>query len=191
MSVVRYLGRPEVPATGLAEDQPAAGLQDTDHLADGPLRIDERIETVSREIAAADPNCRTVMSIPGIGPMIPTAMVAATATGDGFDRGRDFSVRVGSSPDSTSRAAAPSWGGSRSAAAAICECFLSRPQKVIMMRPRRWADFRFGAWLTRAAERVHRNKLGVALANKLTRMAWSVLRHGMRFDERVEAAMAV
>ena len=56
--------------------------------------------------------------------------------------------------------------------------------KVIMMRLHRWADFSFGAWLTRAAERMRRNKLAAALANKLARMSWSVLRHGTRFDER-------
>ncbi len=52
------------------------------------LWLDERIETVCREIAeiaAAEPNCRNVMSIPGIGPMISTAMIAAIGTGDGFD----------------------------------------------------------------------------------------------------------
>jgi transposase len=54
------------------------------------LWLDEPIETVSREIAeiaAAEPNCRNVMSIPGIGPMISTAMAAAIGTGDAFDRG--------------------------------------------------------------------------------------------------------
>ena len=54
--------------------------------------------------------------------------------------------------------------------------------KVILMRPNRWPDFSFGEWLTRASERVHRNKLAVALANKLTRMAWSILRHKTAFD---------
>jgi transposase len=38
---------------------------------------------------------------------------------------------------------------------------------------------------------MHQNKLAVALANKLARMAWSVLRHGTRFDERGDATMAV
>ncbi len=56
--------------------------------------------------------------------------------------------------------------------------------KVIMMRPHRWPDFSFGDWLARAAERMQRNILGVALANKLARMAWSVLHHG---SNRVEA----
>jgi hypothetical protein len=34
---------------------------------------------------------------------------------------------------------------------------------------------------------LHRNKLAVALANKLARIAWSVLRHGKTFDSHLEA----
>jgi hypothetical protein len=34
-----------------------------------------------------------------------------------------------------------------------------------------------------------RNKAAVALANKLARTAWSVLRHGTRFDARRDMAM--
>jgi len=54
---------------------------------------------------------------------------------------------------------------------------------VILMRPKNWEKFSFGAWLTDAAGRMHRNKLAAALANKLARIAWSVLRHNKRFDE--------
>lgn len=68
---------------------------------------------------------------------------------------------------------------------------LVQAAKIIMMRPHRWPEFSFGAWLTRGAERMHRNKLAIALANKLTRMAWSVLRNGTRFDEKGDAAIAV
>jgi len=51
------------------------------------------------------------------------------------------------------------------------------------MRPQNWEKFSFGPWLVEAATRMHRNKLATALANKLARIAWSVLRHNKRFDE--------
>ena len=44
------------------------------------------------------------------------------------------------------------------------------------MRPHNWEKFSFGEWLQSAAPRMHRNKLATALANKLARIAWSVLR---------------
>jgi transposase len=49
------------------------------------------------------------------------------------------------------------------------------------MRPHNWARYSFGAWLKIASERLHRNKLAVALANKLARIAWSVLRNDKAF----------
>ena len=50
------------------------------------------------------------------------------------------------------------------------------------MRPHNWERFSFGTWLQNAAPRLHRNKLATALANKLARIAWSVLRNEKAFD---------
>jgi 1,2-phenylacetyl-CoA epoxidase catalytic subunit len=45
-----------------------------------------------------------------------------------------------------------------------------------------WERFSFGTWLLNAAPRLHRNKLATALANKLARIAWSILRNEKTFD---------
>ena len=55
------------------------------------------------------------------------------------------------------------------------------------MRPHNWARYSFGPWLNSASERLHRNKLAVALASKLARIAWSVLRNDKAFDTQPEA----
>jgi transposase len=65
------------------------------------LWLDRRIEDVTTEIEAisrTEENCANIMSIPGIGPMISTAMVAAIGRGEAFDRGRDFAAWVGLVP---------------------------------------------------------------------------------------------
>lgn len=65
------------------------------------LLLDDRIEAVSKEIegiSRSEENCANVMTIPGIGPMISTAMVAAIGTGEAFARGRDFAAWVGLVP---------------------------------------------------------------------------------------------
>jgi len=59
------------------------------------------------------------------------------------------------------------------------------------MRPQNWERFSFGAWLQKAAPRLHRNKLATALANKLARIAWSVLRYEKPFDIHRHEVVAI
>jgi hypothetical protein len=59
------------------------------------------------------------------------------------------------------------------------------------MRPHNWARYSFGPWLNSASERLHSNKLAVALANKLARIAWSVLRNDKTFDGSSDLTAAV
>ena len=64
-------------------------------------RLDERIEGLSGEIAALarqDAGCERLMSVPGIGPIISSAMVAAIGAGDTFTKGRDFAAWLGLVP---------------------------------------------------------------------------------------------
>src|SRR5258708_9358827 len=64
-------------------------------------RLDERIEELSSEIetlARQDKACERLMTVPGIGPIISSAMVAAIGTGDAFSKGRDFGARLGRVP---------------------------------------------------------------------------------------------
>ena len=64
-------------------------------------RLDERIEGLSAEIgvlAHADSGCERLMSVPGIGPIISSAMVAAIGAGDAFSKGRDFAAWLGLVP---------------------------------------------------------------------------------------------
>src|SRR5262244_3362384 len=64
-------------------------------------RLDERIEGLSADITSlvdADPACARLMTVPGIGPIISSAMVAAIGTGEVFSKGRDFAAWLGLVP---------------------------------------------------------------------------------------------
>src|SRR5262245_59319988 len=64
-------------------------------LAEDWRRLDARIEELSAEIEAvarSDAGCERLMSVPGIGPIISSATVAAIGTGDAFAKGRDFAA---------------------------------------------------------------------------------------------------
>lgn len=156
------------------------------------LWLDKRIEDVSgeiEEISRTEESCANIMTIPGIGPMISTAMVAAVGKGEAFDRGRDFAAWVGLVPRQFSTGGRTILGRITKRGSRYLRMLFVQAAKVIMMRPHRWSDFSFGLWLTEAVARMPRNKAAIALANKLARTAWSLLRHGTRFDAPKDAAM--
>jgi transposase len=64
-------------------------------------RLDVRIAAVSAEIeslANQDEACQRVMTVPGVGPIISSAVVAAIGNGAGFTQGRDFRAWLGLVP---------------------------------------------------------------------------------------------
>ena len=149
------------------------------------LWLDERIETITRQIegiSRSEVNCQRLMSVPGIGPIISTAMVAAIGKGEAFERGRDFSAWLGLVPRQYSTGGRSVLGRISKRGNRYLRTLFIQAANVILMRPHNWSKFSFGPWLEQATSRLHRNKLATALANKLARIAWSVLRNGRTFD---------
>jgi transposase len=157
------------------------------------LWLDERIEGITQEIetiSRREANCDRLMSVPGVGPMISTAMVAAIGTGEAFDRGRDFAAWMGLVPRQYSTGGKPILGRISKRGSKYLRTLFIQAAHIILMRPHNWLRFSFGPWLEKASTRMHKNKLAAALANKLARIAWSVLRNGRSFDARsIEAAI--
>lgn len=154
------------------------------------LWLDERIETITAEIekiAAEQAACTRLMSVPGVGPIISTALVAAIGDGEAFDRGRDFGAWLGLVPRQYSTGGRTVLGRISKQGNTYLRMLFIQAAKVIIMRPQNWEKFSFGTWLKEAAPRLHRNKLATALANKLARISWSVLRNGRYFDTHGEA----
>ena len=153
--------------------------------------LDQRIETVTGEIeelSRIEPKCQRLMSVPGVGPLISTALVAAIGTGEAFDRGRDFAAWLGLVPRQYSTGGRSILGRISKRGSRYLRTLLIQAARVLLMRPHNWNRFSFGPWLRAASERLHRHKLAVALANKLARVAWSVLRHDKVFDTHLEIA---
>lgn len=154
------------------------------------LWLDERIEATTDEIeliSKREGHCQRLMTVPGIGPIISTAMVAAIGTGEAFDRGRDFGAWLGLVPRQYSTGGKPILGRISKRGSKYLRTLFIQAAHIILMRPHNWEKFSFGPWLEQASQRMHKNKLATALANKLARIAWSVLRHDRDFDtQRVE-----
>jgi transposase len=158
------------------------------------LGLDERIETIAGEIETIgenEANCRRLASVPGIGPLISTAVVAAIGTGEAFERGRDFGAWLGLVPRQYSTGGRSILGRISKRGSKYLRTLFIQAAKVILMRPHNWERFSFGAWLRNAAPRLHRNKLATALANKLARIAWTILRNETTFDSPGHQTIAI
>jgi transposase len=156
-------------------------------------RLDERIEHVTGEIevlARGSDSCRQLMTVPGIGPLIASAMVAAIANGAAFAKGRDFAAWLGLVPKQMSTGDRTILGRISKRGNRYLRTLFMQGARVILLRPANWAKHSFGPWLTAAAKRLHHNVLATALANKLARIAWTVLAQRRNYEMRVIAEAA-
>jgi transposase len=147
--------------------------------------LEERIETLTRDITALarqDGGCRRRMGIPGVGVITASAMVAAVGTGAAFAKGRDFAAWLGLMPKQISTGNRTILGGlSKRGNRYLRTLFVSGAQ-VLLQHPGHWHGHGLGRWLNAAGARLHRNVLAAALANKLARIAWSVLFRESAYD---------
>jgi len=150
-------------------------------------RLDARIEDLSSEIEALarqDKGCERLMSVPGIGPIISSAMVAAIGAGDAFSKGRDFGAWLGLVPKQLSTGDRTILGSiSRRGNRYLRSLFVQAAWVVLVkVGPRHWDRYGLKAWIEAAKRRLHHNVLAIALANKLARIAWAVLHKGRAFE---------
>jgi transposase len=149
--------------------------------------LDQRIDNVSRQIealAAEDAGCERLMTVPGVGPIISSATVAAIGTGDVFAKGRDFSAWLGLVPKQISTGDRTILGKISKRGNKYLRTLFVQAARVVLLRPRSWERQGLKPWIEAAAKRLHHNVLAIALANKLARIAWSVLHHGREFEVR-------
>jgi transposase len=154
-------------------------------LAEHWRRLDERVDHLSGEITALarqDVGCERLMSVPGIGPIISSAMVAAIGTGDAFSKGRDFAAWLGLVPKQISTGDRTILGKISKRGNRYLRVLFVQAAWVVLIKPKSWERHGLKPWLEAAKKRLHRNVLAIALANKLARIAWSVLARGRAFE---------
>ena len=138
-------------------------------------------------VATEDQACQRLLDVPGVGPLTATALVAAIGTGEAFRKGRDFASWLGLVPRQHSTGGKPRLLGiSKRGNSHLRRLFVLGAHSVARHVARERHGF--GAWLTRLQARTHPNVATVALANKLARIAWAVLRHGIPYRPGLRAA---
>jgi transposase len=154
------------------------------------LYLDERIKKVSREIealAAEDDVARRLITIPGIGALGATALLAAIGDGVQFRKARDLAAWLGLVPRQNSTGGKTTFLGISKRGNSYVRRLLIHGARSCLLHLDRTHD-RLGAWLNGLQARMHNNKAVIALAAKMARIAWVILnRPGALYERRAPA----
>jgi len=154
------------------------------------LELDRRIAAFDTEFAArarSDTDARRLATIPGIGVLNATALVAAVGNAQTFARGCDLAAWLGLVPRQITTGGKPRLAGITKRGNKYLRKLLIHGARAALPMLSASAT-PLGGWLRGLLGRVHKNAAVVALANKLARIAWVVLRRGEAFDATASAA---
>ena len=143
------------------------------------LQIEQMNDEVER-IASSDAACLRLRQIPGIGPLVATAIVASIGNGAAFRKGREFAAWMGLVPKQYSTGGKTKLYGISKRGNNYLRKILIHGARAVVLRSKR-ERIAMGAWMTSLETRAPRNVLIVATANKLARIAWAVLSSGQDY----------
>lgn len=142
--------------------------------------LDERIRFFDREItkrAREDETARRLMTVPGIGPITATALLALAPAPQSFRKGRDFAAWMGLTPLQRSTGGKSKLGSiTRMGERTLRRLLILGSAAVVLHASKRGAAK--GSWLEQMMTRKPRMLVTVALANKTARIVWAVLARG-------------
>jgi transposase len=148
------------------------------------VTLDSQIAEATQELttwADASPLCQRVATVPGVGPMIATALVSAVGDARMFARGRDMAAWLGLVPRQHSTGGKPTLGRiSRRGNGYLRQLVLQGAVSAYLWMKRDQSAL--GAWVQQLDRRRHRPVVITALANKLVRICWKVLTSDTAFQ---------
>src|SRR5919107_1366781 len=153
--------------------------------------LDRRIGAFDDEFAArarTDAAARRLATIPGIGVLNATALVAAIGTGKAFGRGRDLAAWLGLVPRQVTTGGKPRLLGISKRGNGYLRKMLIHGARAALPSLAS-AETGLSQWLRGLLQRAHKNTVVVALAAKLARVAGAVLRSGRGFEVGAAAAL--
>ena len=172
----------------LMDEQDGAGLSPRMVILVADVRaqwaeLDRRIAAFDGEFvrwARENEDARRLVTIPGFGAIVASALVASVGRAEAFDRARDLSAWLGIVPQQFTTSGKPKLLGiSKRGNKYLRKQLIHGARAALPYVAER--DTPLGRWAKALLERAHRNVAVVAFANKLARIAWAVLRRGERF----------
>ncbi len=143
------------------------------HLGEHIAHYDEKIE----QIAQADERVIRLQTIPGIGPKIATALLAAIGDIHAFKNGRQLAAWLGIVPRQNSTGGRPILLGISKRGDVYLRQLIIHGARSILLTVDRKND-RISRWATALKGRRHTNIATVAMANKMVRVAFALLKNG-------------
>jgi transposase len=156
------------------------------------LALEARIAELTRQISAIagrSHTARRLTSIPGIGDLTGTALIAAVGNGKQFKRGRDMAAWLGLTPAQYSTGGKSTLLGISKRGNPYIRRLLIHGARACVLHLDRNRD-RLGAWIAQLQTRMHANKVVVAVANKIARIAWAVLNRPGASYQRIGPSFA-
>ena len=152
------------------------------------MQVDEQVADLTAMLereSKENPLCERLMSIPGIGPMVSTALVASVGSGWAFSSGRQMSAFLGLVPRQASTGGHTRLLGISKRGDRYMRALLIHGARAVLRTAHKGERTRLKEWALDVKRRRGANVATVAVANKLARIAWAVLRHDERYsDER-------
>jgi transposase len=146
--------------------------------------MDEQIEFYSGMIheqsAQSEPQ-QQLKRLAGFGPIVASAFHGKVGDGSGFQRGRDVSAAIGLVPGQHSTGDKPRLLGISKRGDRYLRTLLIHGARAVINRADGKDDPQ-SRWIQRLVARRGKNKATVALANKMARVGWAVLRNGTDYD---------
>lgn len=163
---------------------PAIARLSLDILARQYAAIAVEIATVEKQIHAWHRSCeesRRLESIPGIGPVVATALIAEVGDWKAFSSGRSLAAWIGLVPKQHSTGGKERLGGISKQGNRYLRWLLVAGAMAVIRYARQRGTKR--PWLARLIGRRPTKVAAVALANKIARIAWAMMVRGERFKE--------
>jgi len=171
-------------------DLPAPARRALCVLVESLQALDKRIEQLDVEIAQRareDDEARRLATIPGVGPITATALIALAPQATSFKRGRDFAAWLGLTPLQHSTGGKQKLGAtSKMGERTLRRLLTSGASAVVRQARRRGASEK--SWLGRMLARKPPMLVIVALANKMARIVWALLAKGGIYQAPVVTA---
>jgi transposase len=128
-------------------------------------------------LAHTHPVCQRVQTIPGIGPLTATALMAAVSDAQGFKNGRQFAAWLGLVPKQYATGGQTRLLGISKRGDSYLRKLLIHGARATLRWARTKADQR-SQWIRGLLERRGWNRTSVAVANKNARIVWALLSRG-------------